>query len=228
MRFAIYYTAPADDPLTRLASAWLGRDAFSGAAIDARDGPDALTAAPRRYGFHGTLKAPFHLAPGADQADLITAFHAFAARQAAFELAGLNVGQLGAFFALVPDGTEPQLHALADDCVRSFEPFRRALTPQDIARREPHLLTARQRDHLQQWGYPFVFDDFRFHMTLTGPVPAEQAPGVAATLKKHFASVIDQPRQIATIGLSVEPEPGADFRIIELAQLGAPDSRGNA
>ena len=33
MRYAIYFTPPADDPLTRRASHWLGRDAMTGETL---------------------------------------------------------------------------------------------------------------------------------------------------------------------------------------------------
>ncbi len=85
MRYAIYFTPERDDPLTRVAANWLGRDPFTGAAAPApaigRLSPAEIafhTAAARRYGFHATLKAPFRLAGTETEASLIKAMEVFA------------------------------------------------------------------------------------------------------------------------------------------------------
>jgi hypothetical protein len=96
MRYAIYFTPPADDPLTRLASHWLGRDAHAGADLAqpavaglAPDRLPALTGDPARYGFHATMKAPFSLAEGVGEDELVAALAALAASEAAFTLPSL-------------------------------------------------------------------------------------------------------------------------------------------
>ena len=61
-RYAIYYAPPAESALSRLAAAWLGRDAFTGQRVRRPALPrlvglnlDTLTRDPRGYGFHATL-----------------------------------------------------------------------------------------------------------------------------------------------------------------------------
>ncbi len=163
MRFALYFTPPAADPLTRTAARWLGRDAFSGEILTpagplpegfSAEAQAALVAEPVRYGFHGTLKAPFALAEDRTEADLLAALRTFAAETPAFTIPRLMVGRLGPFFALVPDGDAPDLEGFAARCVRHFEPFRAPLSAADIARRKPETLTESQRAHLEDWGYP--------------------------------------------------------------------------
>lgn len=184
MRYALYFTPPADDPLTGAAARWLGRDAFTGKALapdgQRPDGWESLVAEPARYGFHATLKAPFHLAGGQTETDLLSALDVFAAETPAFTMPRLKIGLLGSFFALVPDGDADALDRFAADVVRAFEPFRAPLSAADIARRKPETLPEPERTYLHDWGYPYVFDAFRFHMTLTGPVPAERQDEVAA------------------------------------------------
>ena len=51
---------------------------------------------------------------------------------------------------------------------RRLDPFRAPLTPSERARRRPEDLDPRRRALLDRWGYPHVFEAFRFHMTLTG------------------------------------------------------------
>lgn len=232
MRYAVYFTPPHDDPLTRAAVDWLGRDAFAGPALRAPQlagfeaagltVPDweALTADPRRYGFHATLKAPFTLAQGRTPEALDEAFTEFCRDTAPVLMARLVLAQLGPFFALVPDeGSQLGVNGLCAAVVEAFEPFRAALSPEDIARRRPERLTERQRAHLDRWGYPYVFDEFRFHMTLTGPVAPKDQPRIRDLLAERFAPFIDRPLPVAHLGLSVEPARGAPFAIARLAAL---------
>lgn len=233
MRYALYFAPSADDPLNLTAAEWLGRDAYNnvGYARAAEGGLspedlDALTADPRRYGFHATLKAPFHLADGQSEADLLEAMRAFAADTSAFDIPLVKVGQLGHFFALVPDSLHPPLQQFAADVVETFEPFRAELTETDIARRKPDTLPPRQLENLLRWGYPYVFDDFRFHMTLTGPVPDSQAPVMASILKQRFAEFIGRPLRIHGLVLFVEPERGAPFLVHSWLPLKAAQQNG--
>ncbi len=148
MRYALYFTPPKDDPLTGAASIWLGRDAFTGETYPAPEdeGMSAaeqfeLTADPRRYGFHATIKAPFALASSVTEKDLMAVVEDFAARTPAFEIPELVLGQIGRFFALVPGSLHAPLQDFAASVVKSFEPFRAALSEADIARRKPEKLT---------------------------------------------------------------------------------------
>lgn len=220
LRYALYFAPAAHDPLNLKAAEWLGRDAFSKADFAraaeggvSADELDALTADPRRYGFHATLKAPFHLREGRSEAELLDAMEAFAADTSAFDIPSMIVGQLGHFFALVPNGLHPPLQQFAADVVETFEPFRAPLSEADIARRKPDGLSPRQRENLLRWGYPYVFDDFRFHMTLTGPVPEPKAPAMASILADRFADFIERPMRIDGLALFVEPERGAPFLV---------------
>lgn len=220
MRYALYFTPPADDPLTRSAAAWLGRDAFSGETLAVEDiGPfpaetfAALTEDPRRYGFHATIKAPFELAVGRSEAELIAGFEAFCATRPAFEIPSIVVGQLGPFFALIPAETHPPLQDFAAAAVEAFEPFRAPLSDADIARRKPERLSEAQRAHLLRWGYPYVMEEFRFHMTLTGPVEPSQAEEMRRLATARFAAFTDKPLRIPGLALFVERERGAPFTV---------------
>ncbi|MCF3640861.1 DUF1045 domain-containing protein [Rhizobium sp. TRM95111] len=226
MRYGLYFTPPASDALTIRASRWLGRNAFTGAALQqpAVEGFDAsafaaLTADPRRYGFHATLKAPFELAPGTTEAELVAEIVRFVGETERFEIPDLAIGRLGSFFALVPGQDCPPLQAFAAEVVRRFERFRAPLSSADIARRRPDRLTSDERQNLVQWGYPYVFDSFRFHMTLTGPVPAGDAPAVERALRVHFAEHDGPSLPVGGLALFRESSRGADFTVHSLFPL---------
>ncbi|MBA4783316.1 MAG: DUF1045 domain-containing protein [Rhizobiales bacterium] len=220
MRYAIYYTPPENTGLATRARLWLGRNPFDGSACrKPHDFADEI-AAPCRYGFHATLKAPFRLAEGYTEAHLMAAFRAFAARQKPVFLNTLLLARLDAFFALVPGARSTDLQDLADTTVATFEPFRAALRDDEIARRKPEKLTPRQRAYLASWGYPYVLEEFRFHLTVSGPVSDARAAVLEAALQHHFSPDIGQPLILDMIALFVEPEPGADFIIRSTALLG--------
>jgi putative phosphonate metabolism protein len=220
MRYAIYFTPPRDSPLTRLAASWLGRDPFTGSSVP----PPSVTgftpaeiafhtAAARRYGFHATLKAPFELAAGETEARLAQAVADFAAESEPFAIPRLAVGQIDRFFALLPTSPVVELNALADNVVKAFDRFRSPLTEAEIERRNPDAMSAEEFRNLCQWGYPYVFDAFRFHMTLTGRVAAGEAVRVRAALDEMFGAVLVEPVAVDGIALFVEPEAGAPFTI---------------
>jgi putative phosphonate metabolism protein len=234
-RYAIYYTPPAASPLARAAAAWLGRDAFTNAAVEAPPNPILSrgelafhAAAARRYGFHATLKAPFRLAEGQTEAALEQALQAFCLEAEPVTVPRLAIGQLDGFFALLPEGKSPDLDRLAGEVVLAFERFRAPASEAEIERRNPDALSPAALRNLCRWGYPYVFELFRFHMTLTGRVGPGERDRVAAALAAHFASVIPEPFEIGSLALFVEPEPGAPFEVRAFHSLGRGIARKTA
>ncbi len=226
MRYAIYFTPPSSDALLKVASNWLGRDAFNGEPVKtpairalAKDEIAALTEEPRRYGFHATMKAPFRLADGHDESALLSALMHFSSSVGAVTIPRLRVEAIGPFFALTPEAPVTALNQLANDAVVALDRFRAPLSEAEIARRRPERLSLAQRHNLERWGYPYVFDEFRFHMTLTGPVAEKDRARVERTLDDFFAPVLDEPVEVANLALFVEPERGAPFEIHSLHPL---------
>lgn len=228
-RYALYLAPPAASALWRFGSSIIGYDAQTGAELAAPDIPGfdavdwrALTAEPRRYGFHGTLKAPFRLADGKSAADLLALLAEFAAAHHPFELPPLVVRAIGPFIALVPPVPAPTLEDIARCAVLDLEPARAPLNADEIARRRPDRLSARQRDYLERYGYPYVCEEFRFHMTLTGPLDeAARAHALNALSDTYAASGADAPLAVGDVGLYAQPEPGARFRLVARIPLGA-------
>lgn len=221
-RYALYFAPSPDEPMAQIARRWLGRDCRTGAAVEQPriDGISParlreITADARRYGFHATLKAPFRLAEGRDPTELRRALREFTLVRQPFTVPSLVLTAGLGFPALVPEEPCPALDRLAADCVRAFDLFRAAPTAEEIARRtRAGSLSPRQRDHLEHWGYPYVFEDFRFHMTLGGPLPDEdERHAVMAALADAFRDCLGRPLHVTAVCLFIEPEPGADFRL---------------
>jgi len=196
-RYAIYYAPAADNALALRAAAWLGRDPYSGQIVDRGAHPtldhldlDALTKEPRGYGFHATLKAPFELEDGTDESALIACLARLAASFKAFS-ADIVPARIGRFIAFRLAAPTPLMETLHGECMKQFEPYRAPLSEFDLARRRKVPLTPEQDARLVTWGYPYVFEDFRFHMTLTGSIKDEAVSQlVLETLRDHFAEFI--------------------------------------
>ena len=174
-RYALYYMPAAATPLWQFGCRVLGYDAAAPAIAPPPPfetltalAPPAAFAEPATYGFHATLKAPFELAESASEAALLDAANGFAARQRCFGIGRLQVARLHHFIALVPTGRTDALHAFADSCVRDFDGFRAPLSAADRARRLATPRSPAEIAHLDRWGYPYVFESFQFHMTLSG------------------------------------------------------------
>ncbi len=159
---------------------------------------------------------------------LLSAFDSFAKTSTAFAIDEIVLGRLGAFFALVPAIPKEALRLFAQDCVSVFEPFRAPLSAEDIARRKPDELSANQRMNLMNWGYPYVLDDFRFHMTLTGKVPEAMLPVMQAALEHRFEPFLNRPLAIDHLALFVEPARGAPFHVLAIRPLGREKTRKSA
>lgn len=204
-RYAVYFT-PEPGPLAEFGAAWLGWDSAAGRPCAHPDVPGLpapvaeLTARPRNYGFHGTIKAPFRLAPGTDADGLRAALAAFCADAVPVTLHGLRIARIGNFAALVPDGPADSLGRLAAGAVEALDGFRAPPTEAEIARRNPDRLTDRQRAMLARWGYPYTHAEFRFHMTLTGPVGA-RADAVCAALEPVVTPLIPRPFRVEALTL---------------------------
>lgn len=208
-RYALYYAPEADSDLAKLGASWLGRDAETGTLAQvAPHLPDCrpmteVTASPRKYGLHGTLKPPMRLAVGCAPDDLIEQAAAWAARRAPVDLGPLRVAALGPFLALVPVEQPQALVTFAADLVRDMDGFRAPPADAELARRRQHSLSDRQEELLAAWGYPYVMDELRFHVTLTDRLEPHEMPALTAAAEHHFAPVTGTPvimRHLAVFG----------------------------
>jgi putative phosphonate metabolism protein len=230
-RYAIYFAAGADNAMSRFGAELLGYDAYSGDEVSFPQGPlrvapdwRDITADPRKYGFHGTLKAPMALAPGKTEAELKAACATFASKPRPIPVIRPVVDAISGFIAVIPGEAVDALQQLAADCVRDFDSFRASLTAEDHARRKPEKLSERQREFLDRWGYPYVMEEFRFHMTLTGRLDAERRGPILEMLRARFAGLKLETIEIDRITLFRQDDPKARFRIIgecALAHLSA-------
>ncbi len=208
-RYAVYFAPASGTALARFGTRW-----FDVAEPWASLEPTyrrRITEAPRRYGFHATLKAPFRLAEGCRPEALRDALAVFARGRAALAAPPLALQRLGGFLALMPRESAPEVSTLAQACVEVFDRFRAEATPEELARRRAGGLTARQDRYLLRWGYPYVAEEFRFHMTLTERLDEAALAAVEAVLAPAVAELESEPLSIDAISLFRQEAPTEPF-----------------
>lgn len=219
-RYAIYY-APEPGPFADAAARWLGWDPASGTVVAQpvhRFDLHGATSDPRRYGFHGTIKPPFRLAEGHDVAGLQTGLADLARTLSGVTMPGLQFVNLEGFLALVPIGDPADLRDLAAIVVEGLDRFRAPPSTAEIARRRPHLLTPRQKALLVAFGYPYVMEEFRFHLTLSVALTEAEHAVLRPLAEAHFAGTVPQPFRMKALCLFGEAEDGR-FHLLHRYQL---------
>ncbi len=218
-RFALYWAPEPEDPLHALGSAWLGRDAETGASLrqPALPGIAEITADARGYGLHATLKAPFRLARS--YAELEAAVEALADRLAPFDLPPLAVRDLDGFLALRETEPCPALQALADACVAELDHCRAPMTEADWARRRRARPSPEAEARIARWGYHLVFEAWVFHITLTRRLSAAERAVVLPAVTAHLGGAPARPRRIESLCLFSQAAPGAPFLIARRSPL---------
>lgn len=203
-RYAIYYAPEPGSALDTFGETWLGlrgADALS-AAIGKSSTVTAkriaeLTESPRRYGVHGTLKPPFELNPTNTPEDLVAVARVFTRSRAPIELPPLELAVIGKFIALTPVAESAALERLAAACVRAFEGYRTPLTKQQEDDYKLNKLTVHQEQMLEHWGYPYVMEEFRFHISLTDRIDDDKERDAVMDLLTTLAKpVVGQAIQI--------------------------------
>lgn len=219
-RFAIYY-APRPGAFADAAAQWLGWDLARGCAVAQPDvtGLAELTADPRKYGFHGTIKPPFRLAAGMTAAGLAEGAGQLASTLRPVRMPALQIVLLDGFLALVP-APDPDLFDLAAKVVQTLDRFRAPLTDAEVARRRPDRLTDRQRGYLARYGYPYVMEEFQFHLTLSGRLDGKDALRLQIAAEAHFSGLIPHPFVLEDLCLCGEDQAGR-FHLLHRYALSA-------
>ncbi|WMD20573.1 DUF1045 domain-containing protein [Achromobacter seleniivolatilans] len=215
-RYALYL-APTG-PWGATGSRWLGRCADTGARLAPLPGQPAesqeWTQAPRHYGLHATLKPPFRLRAGVTPQALDAAARELVDGVTPFSIE-LECEQLRGFLAwriaqADVDG-QARIQALADAAVRNLDALRAPLTPEEMARRQPQSLSPAQQAMLERWGYPYVFDTYTFHITLTNKLAGSELEQAEASIATFADPLRGQAMPVPGVSIYVQPEPGADF-----------------
>ena len=226
-RFAIYYAPAPFSKLHFLGSAWLGRDSITGKILEqpsisgiTSERLSELTKSARHYGFHATLKPPFQLKHETKLTILKQTLRQVCRNVSPFSIK-LDVLCLGKFFALMLSKPSPNIQRLAEIMVREVDAFREPITEEELAIRRSKGLTPPQDKNLISWGYPYVFSEFRFHMTLTGKILLTKERAIIYdAIQKHFSDLLNKNIEIEYVCLFHQTNREAPFFLVDQFKLG--------
>ena len=222
-RYAIYYTPPPG-PLAAFGASWLGWDALTGTTCAHPDigtlpvPISEITKCPRKYGFHATLKPPFSLAMGVTEYELRQAIADLSQQKNKVSIDRIEVSRMGRMLALIPTGNLEALNGLVSELVQKLDHFRHPPGQEELAKRRKPNLSVRHVELLERWGYPYVLDEFRFHMTLSGPLPPKHINAIEAVLSQAIEPHLPEPFFINEISLVGERADGM-FQLIDSFSL---------
>jgi Protein of unknown function (DUF1045) len=227
VRYAIYYTPQPGTPLSAFGRSWFGRandgatlQAFSDAGLTG-SGAHKPNILPSRYnGLHAALKASFCLREGIGVDALKARLISFARRRKPVETGPLTLARNGRYLVLRPINQTPALDWLAAQCVAAFDGFAR---PASAAERETHQsrhLNDHQRLLLKSFGDPHVLSEYRFHITLTGPLETAHLERVAQALWPMLEEICASGVSVDGLSLFGEPRGRSPLRLIGRYRLG--------
>jgi len=228
-RHAIYWTPEPGGPFAAFGAAWLGHDPARRGDIArlvvaglASGHHEVATRQPRRYGLHATLKPPFALAAGVGPDQLAARLEAFAAVTGPVTAPALRLAEVDGFLALIPEAPCPQISRLADAVVAGFDDLRAPPHAEELARRREAGLTPRREALLARWGYPYVFEELRFHVTLTERMEAAELTAFRAALTPLVAPFCGTPWQLDAVSLLRQEDPQSRFVLVARHRLRGP------
>ncbi len=223
-RYAIYFSPADDSALGIFGASVLRRHALESTPYINPDLPYnfdntpywlSCIKKPAHYGFHATLKAPFELAPGQTAASLLNDVSQFCATRKSMTLEGLEPRRTRRFDALAFAQQPDAVHRFANAVVEHFEPYRAPLGEADLARRHKDNLTPEHIENLERYGYPYVMNQFNFHMTLSGTQPDDES-GWLQWLRTIYPMMVEEAPVLDRLSVFHQPDRNTPFtRIAE-------------
>lgn len=212
MRYAIYFCPAPASALGALGRDWLGGEAVpNGIPGVPASRWNELLSDVRRYGWHATVRPPFTLSPDVDYEDLRRAINVVAQSYSPSTIT-LRLSRLGGFLALRPVGECAAVNSMAAACTEAVEVLRAPLVEPEFQRRVRGL-DAIETHYLQRYGYPYVFERYRFHMTLSAPATVEEEHALQRWLALRAAAV--PVARVDALSICVERASGAAFEVLE-------------
>jgi hypothetical protein len=139
----------------------------------------------------------------------------------AFALPPLAVENMDGFLALREQAPSPDLQALADSAVATLDGFREQPEAAELARRRRHGLTDAEDAMLERWGYPYVFQLWRFHITLSRRLDEAEMRKARPLAEAYFAEPLARSRRVSSLAVFTQRAAGQPFLIAQRFPLAA-------
>ncbi|MDR1656170.1 MAG: DUF1045 domain-containing protein [Deltaproteobacteria bacterium] len=207
-RYAVYYVPKKDSLLYSLGRDTLGYCIYEGLKYSS---PNPVQVKAAKYGFHGTIVAPFRTNLSAQV--LAGTLSWAALRLSPVNLTGLKAMALpNGFPALALVDPNPELSKIESSLVRLLTPLRLPLNLIEIQSRGQ--LPPKQLEYALQWGYPWVFEYFRFHLTLGDVEDQPMLSERVCRLSKVFTPELLAGEVLDQLSLCVQPSPHDSFKVL--------------
>ncbi len=222
-RYAIYFTPQPGSALACFGRSWFGRandgatlDAFSTSGHAASGFARRQAGAGRFGGLHAVFREPFALRDGMTPDALKARLATFAEHRKPVTTGPLTLVQNGRCLELRPIAPTPTVDWLANQCVSAFENF--AVVPAEHDQELYRHLSPHQRLLLLSFGQSRVMSEFRFSITLAGPLDATRLLRVSQALQPVLADICAE--GIAVDGLSLIGDAGDDMPMRMIGRYG--------
>ena len=228
IRYAIYYTPRPGTALAAFGRSWFGR-ANDGATLQAFSergltgaGFARLPMAPGRYGgLHAAFKAPFALREDIGPDRLRARLVSFADRRKPLQTGPLTLARAGRFLVLRPVNPTPALDWLAAQCVSAFDNFTAPIGESERRERQGQSLSDYQLLLLESFGDPHVLSEYRFSITLAGPLDGAHLERVTQALWPVLDAICTVGVTIDALSLFGDPGGRSAMRLISRHRFGA-------
>jgi hypothetical protein len=226
VRYAIFYTPQPGTALSAFGRSWFGRandgvtlQAFSETGLNF--GISRLPAEHGRYsGLHATFMPPFAIREGASATALRARLINFAARRKPVPTGPMTLARAGRYLVLRPVNATPALDWLAAQCVTAFDNFAAPLGERERRERQHPHLSDYQRLLLESFGDPNVLSEYRFHVTLAGPLDTAHLERVSQALFPVLEEICATGITVDALSLFGDPGGRAPLKLIGRHRLG--------
>lgn len=191
--FSICYTPRPGSPLARFGRSWLGR-----------------AQAGQHGGLHAPFFAPSRLRETARLDDVRAHLQRFAAHRKPIETGPLTLACVRRALVLRPAEPRPELDWLALQCFNAFDTY--AAASDSALAEHPHL-SPHQRLLLKSFGQPNVMSEYRFQLTLTGPLDDRQRARVLGALRPLVAELCAAGTCVDGLSLTGATRPAVHDRV---------------
>ena len=138
----------------------------------------------------------------------------------------LSVQNLDGFLAVREAAPSPELQAIADVAVASLDHCRALPSDAELTRRRKAGLSDAEEAMLTRWGYPYVFQLWRFHLTLSRRLQEREMARLLPAARDWLAEALERPRVFNSLAIYTQGQSGSPFRLSMRIPLGGGAPRG--
>lgn len=207
-RYIISFAPKSTSMFWKLGALWFGYDASRNAYTKntlvpgmPKEHHDAAVTTARRSGFNIILTGPFQLTAGMPEELLKTTISLYCQSLSTLQTGPLSIIETAHKLSISAQEISPQVQKLADDIVLEFNAFRLPANPLPEDSPIRAALTPGQLKNLIEWGQPYIFEELKFQIPLTGRLPEKMSGPLKSFLEGRFIECLKTGFEIDNLSL---------------------------